>query len=198
VCDDYTLKWNRLDSGIVIILLIILVAVVILSFSDIPELLNIPTELTGFQTFAVIVSFSYDMLPTVAQQFSLGAIHTELLQSGFDPNLFVVITAFALLGGQLILYGVGVIIRHLHKKISKGSIGNLAGKNHFLHKYHFLVYLIVPFVGILGDLVMIYSGHQRINLLKIIPFLIIGDFISASRWIYPMMAQLEISRLFGA
>jgi membrane protein DedA with SNARE-associated domain len=85
----------------------------------------------------------------------------------------------------------------LVRKVHKGSIGNIAGKNHFLHKYHFLVYLIIPFLGIIGDLAMIYSGHQRINPIKIIPFLIIGDFISSARWIYPAVAQLEISKLFG-
>lgn len=176
---------------------IILAVALLVSFTEIGVAiasLTITEKLTEFQTFALLVSFGYDVMPTVAQQFSLGAIHTELLQSGFNPTLFVIITAFALLGGQLILYLVGMFVRKVHK----GSIGNLAGKNHFLHKYHFLVYLIIPFVGILGDLAMIYSGHQRINPIKIIPFLIIGDFISSARYIYPAVAQLEISKLFGA
>jgi membrane protein DedA with SNARE-associated domain len=186
------------DEWIVIgALSVVLVIVMITAFTDIGTAiasLTITDKLSDFQLFAIIVSLGYDAMPTVAQQFSLGAIHTELLQSGFDPNLFVVLTAFALLGGQLILYLVGMIVR----RVQKGSLGNLAGKNHFLHKYHFLIYLIIPFVGILGDLAMIYSGHQRINPLKFLPFLFIGDLISSARWIYPAVAQLEISKLFGA
>ena len=172
---------------------VVLVVVVLLAYSDIFRFFSFVGVLSDFQVFAILASVGFDMLPTIAQQFSLGAIHTELLQSGFDANLFVVITAFALLGGQLILYVVGIFIRKVHK----GSVGNIAGKNHFLHKYHFLVYLIIPFVGIIGDLAMIYSGHQRISLLKIIPFLLIGDFISSARYIYPAVVQLEVSKLFG-
>ncbi len=187
------MKRTTEEWGIIGVLSIVLVAVVAIAYFDIYRFFSFVGLLSDFQIFAILVSFGFDMLPTIVQQFSLGAIHTELLQSGFDPTLFVVLTAFALLIGQLILYVVGMFIR----KVSKGSIGNIAGKNHFLHKYHFLVYLIIPFVGIIGDLAMIYSGHQRINLIKIVPFLIIGDFISASRWIYPAVAQLEISKLFG-
>ncbi len=173
---------------------VVLVTVIIVYFSDIVGAVSVLQRLTDFQVFAILVSFFYDMMPTIAQQFSLGAIHTELLQSGFSPTVFVFLTAIALLIGQAILYVVGIFVRKVHK----GSIGNLAGKNHFLHKYHFLIYLIVPFVGIIGDLVMIFSGHQRISPLKMFPFLFIGDLISASRWIYPAVAQLEISKLFGA
>lgn len=190
---DSTLKRSTEEWGIIGGLSVVLVVVVVIAYADIFRFFSVIGVLSDFQVFAILASLGYDMLPTIAQQFSLGAIHTELLQSGFDPNLFVVLTAFALLGGQLILYFIGIFIRKVHK----GSIGNIAGKNHFLHKYHFLVYLIVPFVGIIGDLAMIYSGHQRINLLKIIPFLLIGDFISSARYIYPAVVQLEVSKLFG-
>ncbi len=191
---DSALKRTTEEWGIIGGLSVVLVVVVLIAYADIYRFFSFIGVLSDFQIFAISVSLGYDMLPTIAQQFSLGAIHTELLQSGFNPTVFVVLTAFALLGGQLILYLVGMFIRKVHK----GSIGNIAGKNHFLHKYHFLVYLIIPFVGIIGDLAMIYSGHQRINPIKIIPFLIIGDLVSSARYIYPAVAQLEISKLFGA
>ena len=38
MCDDYTLKWTKTDNIIIGILLIILVTVIVLSFSDIAEL----------------------------------------------------------------------------------------------------------------------------------------------------------------
>ena len=153
-------------------------------------------EVTEFQRFGILVTVAYDMLPTVAQQFSIGAITVQLMQSGFDPLTLGIIATFALLAGQIVLYGLGMILKKFHRGSKKGGFGDIAGKNHYLHKYHFLVYLIVPFVGILGDAVMIFSGHQRIRLIKIIPFLLIGDAISTTRWLVPYMFQLELGSLF--
>lgn len=144
----------------------------------------------GFVVFALAVTFLYDALPTIAQQFSVSAIGVQLLMTGFSPLLFGIISALGLLTGQMILYGVGMFIKRIHK----GSFGDIAGKHHFLHKYHFLIYFMVPFVGILGDGAMLYSGHQRINPLKIIPFLFIADLASTMRWIIPTMAELEVSK----
>lgn len=188
------MKRTTEEWGIIGGLSVVLVVVVLYSFTDFARIFSVVQQLSDFQVFAILVTIGYDMLPTIAQQFSISAFSIELLQSGFDPTFFVVITAFALLGGQLILYVVGMFVRKIHK----GSIGNLAGRNHFLHKYHFLVFLIVPFVGILGDFVMVYSGHQRINPLKFIPFLLLGNFVSSARWVYPALLQLEITKLFGA
>lgn len=168
--------------------------------SNLPEFefMNVPTELSEFQQFALITIFAYDMMPTIAQQFSISAISTQLLQTGFDPILLTVIVSFALLAGQMILYLVGVIFKKLHHGVSKKGFGGAIFGNKFFHKYHFLIYLIVPFTGILGDAVMLYSGFARINPIRIIPFLYISNLASSARWIFPAMAQLEISKLFGA
>lgn len=153
-------------------------------------------DMTDFQRFAIVVTVLYDMLPTLAQQFSIGAITIQLIQSGFSPLLLGVVSVFALLGGQMILYGLGLIFKKFHHGINKSGFGNIAGHNHLLHKYHFLIYLIVPFVGILGDIVMVGSGHQRIRLIKIVPFLLIGNAISVTRWLAPAMFQLELGSMF--
>ena len=149
--------------------------------------LEIPDD--NFTHFALAVTFFYDAMPSIAQQFSIGAITAQLLLTGFSPILLIVISALGLLFGQMVLYGVGMIVKRVHK----GSIGDIAGKNHWLHKYHFLVYMAIPFLNIVGDLAMIYSGHQRVNLIRIIPFLFVSDLASSARWLLPMVAQLEIS-----
>jgi membrane protein YqaA with SNARE-associated domain len=188
----------KLRKDIVIAISIILAVVLVLSFSynyelftfhnDLSELnLEIPDD--NFTKFALAVTFAYDMMPTIAQQFSIGAITVQLLMTGFSPIILGLISATGLLVGQMILYGVGMVIRKIHK----GSFGDIAGNHHFLHKYHFLIYFMIPFVGILGDGAMLYSGHQRINPIKIIPFLFIADFASTMRWIIPSLAELEIS-----
>lgn len=155
---------------------------------DLPELdLTIPDD--DFVIFAIVVTYLYDMLPTIAQQFSISAISVQLLMTGFSPLLLAIISAFALLTGQMILYGVGMFVKRIHK----GSFGDIAGHHHILHKYHFLIYLMIPFVGILGDGAMLYSGHQRINPLKMIPFLFVANFASSLRWIIPTVAELELA-----
>lgn len=157
-------------------------------FDELMELnLEIPDD--NFTRFALAVTFAYDALPTIAQQFSISAITVQLLMTGFSPIILAVISALGLLTGQMILYLVGMFIRKVHK----GSFGDIAGNHHFLHKYHFLIYFAVPFVGILGDGAMLYSGHQRINPIRIIPFLFIADLASTARWIIPTVAELELS-----
>ena len=158
-------------------------------FFDEPTELNLEIPDDNFTRFALAVTFAYDMLPTIAQQFSISAITVQLLMTGFSPIILAVISAIGLLAGQMILYLVGMFV----KKVHKGSFGNIAGHNHFLHKYHFLIYFSIPFVGILGDFAMIYSGHQRINPIRIIPFLFLADLASTARWIIPTVAELEIA-----
>jgi len=188
---------NR-KAEIVIVLGILLGAVLYVNFVvgyepfrfiqdvDLPQL-DI-SEWDDFTTFAVTVTILYDMLPTIAQQFSIGGITVQLLMTGFSPILFGIISAFGLLAGQMVLYVVGMFI----KKIHKGGYGNIAGKHHFLHKYHFMIYLMIPFIGIVGDAGMLYSGHQRVNPIKMIPFLLIANFASTMRWILPTMAEIEV------
>lgn len=160
-----------------------------MTFFDNPMELNLDIPDDNFTRFALAVTIAYDMLPTIAQQFSISAITVQLLMTGFSPIILAVLSAIGLLAGQMILYLVGMVIRKVHK----GSFGDIAGNNHFLHKYHFLIYFAVPFVGILGDGAMLYSGHQRINPIRIIPFLFLANLASTARWIVPTMAELEIA-----
>jgi len=149
--------------------------------------ISIPDD--NFTRFALVVTFLYDAMPTIAQQFSISAIGVQLLMTGFSPVLFALISALGILVGQMVLYVVGMFLKRIHK----GSFGDIAGKHHFLHKYHFLVFLMIPFVGIVGDGAMLLSGHQRINPIKMIPFLFIADVASTLRWIIPTLGELQIS-----
>lgn len=192
---------NKPKKEIIVALAILVFVVVFINFSygyepfsamtffDDPMELNLEIPDDNFTRFALAVTFAYDTLPTIAQQFSISAITVQLLMTGFSPIILAVISAIGLLAGQMILYLVGMFV----KKVHKGSFGNIAGHNHFLHKYHFLIYFSIPFVGILGDFAMIYSGHQRISPIRIIPFLFLADLASTARWIIPTVAELEIA-----
>lgn len=143
----------------------------------------------NYTTFAIIVNYAYELLPQTAQQIGLGAISTKLLILGFSPLLFTLIIALGKLSGQMIIYFASRFIFHFKKK----NLGGLASANHYLHKYHFLAFLLPPWVGVVGDALMIIAGQQRINPIKILPILFVSDFLEAGKMVYWTMGQLEIS-----
>lgn len=146
-----------------------------------------------FVDFALFISVIFEALPTFAKQFvSVGALNIRFLQiSTMNPMVFTAILSAGQLAGQLALYGVGMVIKKAHK----GSFGDLASKNHFLHEHHFLIYLMVPFAGVLGDAVMMYSGHQRIDPLKMIPFLYMSNLADNAKHVYQTLGQLELENV---
>ena len=147
-----------------------------------------------FEEFAFIFTVLGEALPSFVKQFvSVGALGTQFLMiSRMNPFIFTAFLALGQLAGQIILYVIGMFVRKVHK----GSIGDLASKSHFLHQHHFLIYFAVPFAGVLGDAVLIYSGHQRINLLKILPFLYASNYLDNAKWVFTTIGQLELGNLF--
>ncbi len=145
-----------------------------------------------FIEFAVAIEFGYELLPQTAQILGLGAITTRLLMTGINPFILGLITATGRLGGQIILYFVGKFLaRVVFKKRAKE-----APASHFMHKYRYLVFLFPAFLGAFGDLIMLTAGHQHINLLKIIPFLFIGNLADAYKWIFWDLGQIEVASSF--
>ena len=145
-----------------------------------------------FVQFALIVEFSYELLPQTAQILGLGAITTRLLMTGINPFILGFLTATGRLFGQIILYFAGKFIaRFVFKKKAKE-----ASASHFMHKYRYLVFLFPAWLGAFGDLILLTAGHQHINLLKIIPFLFIGNLADAYKWIFWDLGQIEVASSF--
>lgn len=141
----------------------------------------------SFIQFAVAINFLYEIVPESLQVIGLGAIYIKAIESGANPLLFILGGTAGKLIGQIGLYMAGYYgIKAIGRKT------NLAGANHFLHKYHFLAYLLPPFTGALGDLILVYSGIKRVHLVRIIPILLVADIIDQVRWYAITMGQLEI------
>lgn len=140
---------------------------------------------------ALLIEFAWELLPQTAQVLGLGAITTRLLQTGLNPYILGLITATGRLFGQIILYFAG---RFLAKFLFKNTRKE-ASAMHFMHKYHFLVFLFPAWLGALGDLIMLTAGHQKINLWKIIPVLFIGNLLDAYKWIFWGLATIEATDL---
>lgn len=140
----------------------------------------------NFTQFAVAMNFLYELVPQSFQVLGIGAIYVKALDSGASPMLFIIGGVVGKLISQLALYYVGFYgLKALGKKSG-------AGASHFMHKYHFLVFLLPPFTGSLGDIIMVYAGAKKISLTKIMPILIIADVLDQVRWIVLTMGQLEL------
>ena len=145
-----------------------------------------------FLTFAVTIEFAWELLPQTVQILGLGAITTRLLQTGINPFILGLITATGRLIGQLLLYLAGrFVARFLFKNTRKE-----ASAMHFMHKYHFIVFLFPAFLGALGDIIMLTAGHQKINPFRIMPILFIGNLADAYKWIFYDLGQIELVQSF--
>lgn len=145
-----------------------------------------------FVTFAILIEFFYEFIPQTLQLLGLGAITTRLLMTGINPFILGLITASGRLIGQMILYLVG---RFFAKFIFKNRRRE-ASAMHFMHKYHYLVFLFPAFLGALGDLIMLVAGHQKINPFRIMPVLFIGNLADAYKWIFWDLGQIGIVDTF--
>lgn len=146
-----------------------------------------------FLTFAIGVEIGYELLPQTAQILGLGAITTRLLSSGINPFILGLLTATARLGGQMILYAVG---RYVVAKFVIKNKRKEASASHFMHKYRYVVFLFPAWLGAFGDFIMITAGHQKINPLKMIPFLFAGNLADAYKWIFWDLGQIEVANSF--
>jgi len=137
--------------------------------------------------FAVIINFLYELVPQTFQVLGIGGIYVRALDSGVSPLVFVIGGTVGKLLGQLGLYYLGM---HGTRKLF-GKKGGMANANHWMHKYHYLIFLLPPFTGALGDLIMLYAGHKKISLVKVMPIIIVADVIDQLRWVYWTLLQLQ-------
>ena len=143
----------------------------------------------AFVGFAIAVTFAFELIPQMAQFIGVGAIGVRLLQTGFNPWIFAGVVAVGKLFGQMILYTVGWYIAKIHGREFK--MMEVIGE--WFHKWHFVVFLFPPWMGIIGDGIMLGAGHQGINPIRMIPILLATNYGEALRWIIPTIGQLELS-----
>jgi len=146
----------------------------------------------GFIQFGMLATFAYGFLPVTLMKLGITGIVVRVLDMGVSPLFLVLFFALGRLIGQGILYAIGRFVY----RILKGKDRELATADHFLHKYKFLIYLVTPLLGSIGDLIMLVSGHQRIGFIRIAPILYVGNVISTAIWIYWTVATINLPALF--
>ena len=146
----------------------------------------------GFAQFGIMAAFFYGFLPVTLMKLGITGIVVRVLDLGISPLFLVLFFALGRLIGQGILYAIGRFVYRL----LKGKDRELAVADHFLHKYKFLIYLLTPLLGSIGDLIMLVSGHQRIGFMKIAPVLYVGNVLSTALWIYWTVSTISLPELF--
>ena len=62
-------------------------------------------------------------------------------------------------------------------------------------KYHYFVFVLPPWTGIVGDGIMLGAGHESISLVRIMPILFASNYADMLRWVLPAKGQLELSEI---
>ena len=114
-----------------------------------------------FATFGTFFVFVWTIIPSV-KSIPVEILSFPLLQSGVSPVVLVIVAWLGAVVGDYILYLAGRGVFHVIKRKSK----ELAQADHLLHKYRF-IFLITPFLGIVGDTVVFVCGRFRIGFIKI-------------------------------
>ena len=159
-----------------------------------PDIFQVATDKflnDNFSRLGILVIFFYEFIPFTFRFITDSGFFVGLLQEGISPIVLIIFTALGKLVGYYILYMIGRGV----SRVLKGKNKELAGAEHILHKYKFLVFAIIPFLGSLGDLVMLIAGHERIGFLKIAPILLVSSMVRISIWLFPFMAQLQLPNL---
>ena len=141
-------------------------------------------------TLGALAIFAYGFIPSAFRIIGTTGFFLALIADGINPFILVIFGALGEALGSSVLYLVG---RGFFKHIqNKGIDKKLAGTNHILGKYRIIIYFSVPFIGSAGDILMLISGHQRIGILKIFPFLILGNFFRYSIWLMITIEQMNL------
>jgi len=139
-------------------------------------------------TLGTLSIFLYGLVPSIFKIIGTTGFFIALFQDGVNPFILIGLGAIGETLGSSVMYILGRYIFRLFK----GKTRDLAPAEHFLVKYRLIVFYLIPFAGSLGDVAMILAGHQRIGLLKILPFVLLGNIVRYGIWFMVTIGQLNL------
>lgn len=148
---------------------------------------------SAFTKIGILTIFFYSMIPSIFRILGTGGVLVRLLDAGISPMFILIVNVAGWIVGQYGLYLLGRFAFKLFKKEKQ----TIAKSEHWLRKYRLAVYIAIPFVGTLGELLLVFSGHQRLGFRKILPLLIIGDTAKVGIWLLWTMGQLKLPEILG-
>jgi len=182
----------------IILVAVFLILVSNLGFDQITELTDFKILQEDFEilgqdfinVLGTVSIFFYGFIPSAFRLIGTTGFFISLLADGVNPFILVILGALGESIGSSVLYLVG---RGFFKYIrNKGLDKKLAGSDHILHKYRIFIYFTIPYLGSAGDILMLISGHERIGLIRIFPFLFLGNFFRYSIWLMVTVSQMNL------
>jgi len=181
-------------AGLFIFVLVYVVGLSVIEDMFSPDIFGVAGDKfleDNFVRLGILVIFFYELIPFTFRFITDSGFFVGLLQAQISPIVLLIIVVIGKLTGYYILYILGRGV----SRILRGKNKELAGAEHILHKYKFFVFLAVPFLGSIGDVVVLIAGHERLGFIKILPLLFISGILRTSIWLFPFMAQLELPNL---
>lgn len=132
--------------------------------------------------------FLYELIPSAFRLLSTTGFFIGLLNQGINPMVLVLVASIGKVFGFYLLYVFGIFLYRIYKKKNR----EIADANHWLHKYRLVIFFLAPFLGVLGDIIVIVAGHQRIGFLRIMPFLLLANVLRNALWLYVTIGQINI------
>ncbi len=144
-----------------------------------------------FATFGTFFVFVWTMIPS-AKSLPVEILSFPLLETGVSPVVLVLMAWAGAIAGDYILYLAGRGVFHAFKRKRK----ELAKADHLLHKYRF-IFLVTPFLGIIGDTIVFVAGLERIGFRKLLPYVLIGHFVRFTVGMIALMGIIQIPEFLG-
>jgi len=158
------------------------------AFSEFSDAITASPE---FQAFGVVILFLWTIIPSV-KSIVPEVFSFPLLTSGISPFILITVSAFGATVGDYVLYLLG---RGTHR-LFKGK-KELARADHLLHKYRLPIFVGTPFLGVIGDIVVYVAGFERVGFMRILPFILAGQFLRMSLGIFALMGLIQLPDFFG-
>jgi len=162
----------------------------IIEFFDQFSQMLIASEL--FQAIGLLVLFAWTLIPSVKTIFP-EVFSLPLLLAGTHPLVLIIVSASGATLGDYILYVLG---RGAHRLFTKKK-KELAEADHLLHKYRMPIFLITPFTGIFGDIIVFVAGAERIGFARILPFIFTGQILRMTLGILGLLGLVQLPQFFG-
>ena len=160
-------------------------------FSFFQELANQIILHPLFATFGTFFVFVWTIIPS-AKSLPVEILSFPLLEAGVSPVVLVIMAWLGAVAGDYILYLAGRGVFHVVKRKSK----ELAKADHLLHKYRF-IFLVTPFLGVIGDTIVFVAGLERIGFKRLLPYILFGHFIRFTVGMIALLGIIQIPEFFG-
>ena len=144
-----------------------------------------------FATLGTFFVFIWTVIPS-AKSIPVEILSLPLFEAGVSPVVLVLMAWGGAVLGDYILYLAGRGVFHVIKRKSK----ELARADHLLHKYRF-IFLVTPFLGIIGDSIVFVAGLERIGFRRLLPFVVIGHFVRFTLGMIALMGLIMLPEFLG-